>query len=76
MMTLDYVTIEGEYKNIKTKAELDALKGEYDSLKCKLQELSEDALKVVTGGIDESDEMIIKGAQKASYATGSATTDR
>lgn len=37
---------------MKTKEELKALKQEYESLKRKLEELSEDELKEVTGGTD------------------------
>ena len=36
-----------------TKEELKELKNEYASLKAKLQELTEDELKQVAGGIDD-----------------------
>lgn len=39
----------------KTQEELDQLKAEYETLKTKLQELTEDELKKVTGGLDDGD---------------------
>lgn len=37
---------------VKTQDELNQLKTEYETLTTKLQELSEDELKVVTGGLE------------------------
>lgn len=40
---------------MKTKEELTELKKEYENVKSKLSELSEDELKEVVGGVDPSD---------------------
>lgn len=40
--------------NMKTKEELNELKKEYENVKSKLSELSEDELKEVAGGVDPS----------------------
>ena len=39
---------------MKTKEELNAIKKEYENVKSKLSELTEDELKEVTGGISKS----------------------
>ena len=45
---------------MKTQEELKELKNEYETLNNKLKELSEDELKLVTGGTQESDENLLK----------------
>ena len=84
-MTFDYATAEGASKNMKTKKELHALKEEYECLQCKLRELTEEELNAVAGGVNEWDEMLIKGANQKSCvagggvctaSNGSGTTDR
>ena len=47
---------------MKTKEELNVLKEEYETLRSKLSELSEEELRLVTGGIDQRDEQILAGA--------------
>ena len=47
---------------MKTKEELNVLKEEYETLRSKLSELSEEELRLVTGGIDQRDEQILNGA--------------
>ena len=45
---------------MKTKEELNQLKQEYETLNAKLKELTEDELKMVTGGLKENDPDLMK----------------
>ena len=53
----------------KTKEELNNLKQEFETLATKLQELTENELKVVTGGINE---LTFVGQKQRAYNTDSS----
>ena len=45
---------------MKTQEELKELREEYETLNAKLKELTEDELKMVTGGLNENDPDLMK----------------